>query len=618
MSGIRNVFGKLFGFINGIRKVIVNLVFFIVLFVFVGFLMSGEETIEVPTDGILVLNLNGYIVEEETYVDPVDEFFNQALGSGPSIPEVLLSDVIDSIEQAASDERISGIYLNLSSFMGAGMNKLELIGNALSEFRDSGKPIYTYGDYFSQPQYYLAAHADAIYLNPLGGMMFDGMGGNNLYYKDLLDKLKVSTHVFKVGDYKSAVEPYIRNDMSDEAKEANGQLYGELWETYKSRVTALRNIDPRMLSGTMADFQALVAENNNDLAQLTVTTNVVDELKTREAFRTQMIELTGLDDDEKSWKRINHDAYLEAIEQESLVAEENSEDSNSIKVIVARGIIVDGYQKAGMIGGDSTAELLRRARQDESTKAVVLRIDSPGGSGFASEIIRQEVLELQKAGIPVIASMSSVAASGGYWIAASADEIWAAPTTITGSIGVFGTFFTIEDSLAEIGVYSDGVRTTEMPVMDITQPLGDDAKQIIQLSVEKFYTDFVQMVADSREMSYEEVHAVAQGRVWTGTKALEFGLVDQLGDFEDAIAAAAAKADLTEFTVETLTQELSPRQQMLANFFGTAQAWFPLPTVAAKNPLEAELMRVWSDLQLTTKFNDPNGIYALCELCPTY
>ncbi|PTB88271.1 signal peptide peptidase SppA, partial [Pseudidiomarina aestuarii] len=486
------------------------------------------------------------------------------------------------------------------------MNKLELIGNALSEFRDSGKPIYTYGDYFSQPQYYLAAHADAIYLNPLGGMMFDGMGGNNLYYKDLLDKLKVSTHVFKVGDYKSAVEPYIRNDMSDEAKEANGQLYGELWETYKSRVTALRNIDPRMLSGTMADFQALVAENNNDLAQLTVTTNVVDELKTREAFRIQMIELTGLDDDEKSWKRINHDAYLEAIEQESLVAEENSEDSNSIKVIVARGIIVDGYQKAGMIGGDSTAELLRRARQDESTKAVVLRIDSPGGSGFASEIIRQEVLELQKAGIPVIASMSSVAASGGYWIAASADEIWAAPTTITGSIGVFGTFFTIEDSLAEIGVYSDGVRTTEMPVMDITQPLGDDAKQIIQLSVEKFYTDFVQMVADSREMSYEEVHAVAQGCVWTGTKALEFGLVDQLGDFEDAIAAAAAKADLTEFTVETLTQELSPRQQMLANFFGTAQAWFPLPNVATKNPLEAELMRVWSDLQLTTKFNDPN------------
>ena len=270
-----------------------------------------------------------------------------------------------------------------------------------------------------------------------------------------------------------------------------------------------------------------------------------------------------------------------------------------------------------MIGGDSTAELLRKARLDDQVKAVVLRIDSPGGSGFASEVIRQEVLELQKAGKPVIASMSSVAASGGYWIAASADEIWAAPETITGSIGVFGMFFTFENSLAEIGVHNDGYHTTNLPVLDVTRGLDDGGKQLVQMSIEKFYRDFVNMVAESRDMSYDEVHAVAQGRVWTGNQAQQFGLVDELGELDDAIRAAAQRADVVEYDVEVIEADLSARDKFMRDLFGQASTWVPA-SVFEKNhsPIEMELQRVWQEVKLLDKFNDPNGVYALCELCP--
>ncbi|WP_258806895.1 signal peptide peptidase SppA [Pseudidiomarina sp. CB1] len=617
MSGIANVFKKLFGLINGIRKVLLNVIFFLLLFLAVAILIADDEPVMVPDNGVLVVQLEGVLVEEETWVDPMDRFFNDALGSPSTPPETLLRDVVDSIERAANDKRISGIYLDLRNFAGGGLNKMQQVADALLRFRESGKPVYSYGDYYTQSQYFLAAHGDGIYLNPLGAMMFEGMGGYRLYFKDLLEKLKVSTHVFKVGAYKSAVEPYTRNDMSEQAREANAQLYDALWQTFVTRVEQQRDIDPRLLSGTIDDFQAMLAENNQDMALVALEGGLVDQLMTREAFRTQMINLTGLDDDEKSWRRINHHNYLDAKAMQLELAGDEDSATDEIAVVVARGVIVDGFQKPGSVGGDSTAELLRRARLNDNTKAVVLRIDSPGGSGFASEVIRQEVLELQEAGIPVIASMSSVAASGGYWIAASADQIWATPTTITGSIGVFGMFFTIEDSLAHIGVYNDGYHTTEMPVMDITRPLPDEAKVVVQSSIEKFYRDFVTMVADSRGMTYDQVHAVAQGRVWTGAKAQELGLVDNLGDLDAALNAAAELAGLSNYDVVTVEPELSARERFLRDFFGQAEVFLPAsPTTRTIDPIKQQLQGVWREVQMVSKFNDPEGVYLLCELCP--
>lgn len=615
MSGIASVFKKLFGLINVIRKIIVNIVFFIVLILVIGLFAAEEEPIIVPDNGVLVLELNGFLVEEKTWVDPVDKFFNEAFGGGGEPGEILLTDVLTAIENAATDERISGIQLNLSNFIGGGLNKLQQVGEALQQFRETGKPVVTYADSYSQYQYYLAAHADNLYMNPLGMMMFEGFGSYTLYFSELLEKLKVSTHVFKVGAYKSAVEPYTRTNMSDEAREANKLLYDELWQTYLNDLGNLRDIDARILSGDMAQFNEVLAENNDDFAQLAKASGLVDGLYSREQFRQEMISLTGLDKDEKSWRQISHDDYLESLNGQAYP--EDDKKRANIAIVVARGVIVDGYQKSGMIGGDSTAELLRQARLDDDVEAVVLRIDSPGGSGFASEVIRQEVLELQKAGKPVIASMSSVAASGGYWIAASADEIWAAPSTITGSIGVFGMFFTFEDSLAEIGVYNDGYHTTNLPVLDITRGLDENGKRVVQLSIEKFYKDFVSMVAESRDMSYDEVHAVAQGRVWTGKQALERGLVDQLGELDDAIRAAAQRADITEYDIKVVEPEVSPRDQFMRELFGQASLLWPMSaTEKVRNPIEMQLQGVWREVKLLNKFNDPNGVYALCELCP--
>ena len=615
MSGIVNVFKKLFGLINNIRKLILNVIFFLLLFIVIGVMVAEDEPIVVPDNSMLVLQLNGALVEEETWVDPTDRFINEAFGAGSNAPETLLSDVIESIERAATDDRISGIYLDLSGFAGGGMNKMKLVGDALLAFRETGKPVYSYADYYTQSQYYLAAHGDEVYLNPLGAMMFEGMGGYQLYFKELLEKLKISTHVFKVGAYKSAVEPYTRTDMSSEAKEANAQLYDALWQAYIATIEQLRDVDARLLSGKMEDFKAALSESQEDMALLAKNGGLVDDLLTREAFRTQLINITGLDDDETSWRKIYHQDYLDA----GLVnVEEDQADSDgTIAVVVARGMIVDGFQRQGIIGGDSTAALLRKARLDDDTRAVVLRIDSPGGSGFASEVIRQEVLELQAAGIPVIASMSSVAASGGYWIAASADEIWATPTTITGSIGVFGMFFTIEDALAHVGVYSDGYHTTEMPLMDITRPLTDEGKLIVQTSIEKFYRDFVTMVAESRNMTYEQVHEVAQGRVWTGAKALELGLVDALGDFDEAVAAAAAAAKIENYDVRTVTPDMSARELFLKDLFGQAQVLLPdSATQRTIDPIKQQLMGVWREAQVLSNFNDPQGVYLLCETCP--
>lgn len=613
---MRSIFSYLWKIINGTRKVILNLVFFLILAVFLVSLFSGEDPIEVPENGILVLNPNGMLVEEKTWVDPFSQFLNEAMGSSDDIPEVLLSDVVDSIEKAKTDERIGALYLNLQNLYPSGLNKLQVVAEALDDFRTSGKPIISNADYYDQHQYYLAAHADQLYLNPMGGVVFEGLDYTQLYFKDLLDKLKVQPQVFKVGKFKAAVEPFIRNDMSDEAREANEFLYSALWDNFRTDVAAARNINPLVTSGKIDDYMSAFNSANGDMAKMALETNMVDALRTRTEVRNELINLAGYDKEEDTFRHITYDNYL-ATEMEVPETLQPT-DRSQIAVVVARGQIVNGSQKAGMIGGDSTAKLIREARNNKQTKAIVLRIDSPGGSAFASEIIRQEILQAKEAGIPVVASMSTVAASGGYWIAADADKIVAAPTTITGSIGVFGLLMTLEDSFAAIGIHSDTVSTTEISSLNPLEEMTDYQKNLVQSSVEATYADFLTIVSNARNMSRDDVHEVAQGRIWTGKQAMERGLVDQLGNFDDSVNVAAQLAAIDDYDVKVIQQELSSKEQFFADLFNSTSDYIPTPSVGneAKHWLMGTLNKVKTETAVLQNFDDPKNVYSYCALCP--
>ncbi|RUO25650.1 signal peptide peptidase SppA [Aliidiomarina minuta] len=618
MKFLRKILSAIWRVINAFRKVVLNIVFFLILFMVLAVLMSSEDIVEVPQDGLLVLNPSGILVEQETYISPADLFFQQAFNSQPEIPEVNIYELIGSIDSAAEDERIGGLVLDLRNLRGGGLSKLKLVGEHLDAFRQSGKPVIAVGDYYSQNQYYLASHADTIYMNPLGAVSLDGFHYNQMYFKSMLEKLKVNQHIFRVGSYKSAVEPFMLDSMSEEAREANEAWLNELWTQYLNGVQNNRDLAPEVTSGLIEDYLALYQRAGNNQAEMAKQAGLVDELKVRNEMRNELINLAGYDNDKETYRHITYQDYLRTLDSEKQMSPKTKSHDNQIAIIVGRGPILDGHRRAGEIGGDSMAEELRKARLNDDVKAVVVRIDSPGGSAFASEIIRQEILHLREAGKPVIASMSSTAASGGYWIAAGADEIIASPSTITGSIGVFGLFVTLEDSLAELGIYSDGVSTTELPSLDLTQQLDPAAEYLLQSSVEDIYQKFLQLVGDARNMSVEDVHEIAQGRVWTGQAALDNGLVDALGEVNLAIQAAATMAELEEgsFSVHWPKQSLSPGEQFMKELFGTASAWLPSREVHTPSGLaEQALLQLWQDVQILNQFNDPDGTYIRCLEC---
>lgn len=613
-SWTKSLFIGLWTVLNFSRKLFFNLIFLVIC---VGLIIavagSGDEKLTVKKDSALFLSLKGRLVIEKESVDPFEQFLQESLGNQPENPELLVREVVKVLENAQKDRRIKALVLDLKNFSGGGLDKLRIIANAIDEFKTSEKPVYAIGDYYSQAQYYLAAHADHVYLNPMGSLMFEGYGSFGMYFKDVLEKLKVTTHIFRVGTFKSAVEPYMRNDMSEEAKEANKLWLDGYWSQYKEDVAAARGLDvtnfDETLDGLLAKFEAA----GGDFAQYALENNWVDALKTREEIRSELIELVGTDDEELGINATAYNTYLKVINPPMPVVEK---DIDKVAVVVAKGTILDGNQKAGTIGGDSTARLLRKARQDENVKAVVLQIDSPGGSAFASEIIRQEVLQLQLAGKPVIASMSTYAASGGYWIAASTDKIIASPSTITGSIGVFGMFMTYQDSLDYVGIHSDGVGSTELAGFSPVRPLAPQFAQILQRNVENTYGNFLSLVASARNMSVEDVDKIAQGRVWIGSDALELGLVDELGTLDDAIAAAAEMAELEEFDTHYVKRSLSAQEIFWKEFFGQAM------TVVGKwqfgntnSALINEFKRVLSEFNLVNELNDPKGTYVLCLPC---
>ncbi|MEZ9821921.1 signal peptide peptidase SppA [Shewanella sp. 10N.286.45.A1] len=606
-SVFKRIFLLCWNIINGTRKLFLNLIFFGLIIALI-VTLSSEETLKVEDGSALVLNLSGTIVDQKRRVDPLEAAMKSGSakdGSG----EILLSDVIDVVNNAASDARISQLVLDLGHLRGTGMSKLQSIGDALNHFKETGKPIVAHANWFGQNQYFLASYADSIYLNPQGSVEIEGLGRYRQYFKSALDKLKIKAHVFRVGTFKSAVEPFIRDDMSDAAKEANLALLNDLWESYSTTVGQNRDIAAKQLSLSAKEYLAELDKADGQSSQMALNLNWVDELKTAEEFRLSMVDAVGKSADGESFKQIDFYDYLSVTASHPLLLADNK-----VGIIVAKGKILNGSQPAGEIGGESTSELLRKARFDDSIKAVVLRVDSPGGSAFASEQIRQEVLALKAANKPIVVSMGSYAASGGYWISASADYIYATPTTLTGSIGIFGMVTTFEDSLASIGVHTDGVATSDWAGFSVTKGMSPEIGAVIQRHIERGYKDFISLVATERDMTLEQVDNIAQGRVWTGRKALELGLVDGIGDLQNAVTHAAELAKIDHFDTEVIQQELSPQDQFIQEMFASAAVY--IPESLTQTTLVDKLLGQFSTLTDTLQsFDDPNGVYLYCDTC---
>lgn len=612
-STIARITLGLFSLLNTSRKIIINLVFFTLLLIFIIAITRDEKNITVEPGSALILNIRGDIVEQKHDIDPMDAFINEALEQPNTAPEVLLTDILSAIKQAATDDRISMMVLDLENMQGSGITKLSDIAKALTEFKSQGKKIIAIGEQYSQNQYYLASYADDIWLNPKGWMLLDGYGRYQLYFKSALEKLSISQHIFRVGTYKSAVEPYIRDSMSAAAKEANQLWLTDLWQQYKIDVAQQRNFAVSNFDENIDVLVTKLKAANGNIAEYALANNWIDALKTREQMKQDLINVVGSNGD-KGYKNIAFDDYLTLINSNTLM---ESTSSNKVAIIVAKGTILTGNQKPGTIGGTSTAALLRQARDNENVKAVVLRVDSPGGSAYASEIIRQEVELLKASGKPVVASMGTYAASGGYWISAPADKIYASPTTITGSIGIFGFFMTFENTLSKLGIYTDGVGTTDIAGFGITRELTPGMANIIQLNIERGYRDFVELVANNRNMTTAQVDAIAQGRVWSGSKALELGLVDALGDLDNAIEAAAQLANLESYDRLLIEKEKSPRTLFLQSLLGQASIFFGQPSDIhySENKLTSLISTLSLELKQLAQFNDPQGIYSFCLAC---
>lgn len=607
---ISKCFQAIWKLLSFTRQLVLNLFFLAFIGVIAFTFLSTDDIQQDQTveKKALILDLSGPIVEESKFREPLERVTADLLGSQRSQENVLF-DIVDTIRYAAKDDNVSGLVLHLKEMNETSLTKLRYIAKAINTFKASGKPVYAIGDYYNQSQYYLASYADKIFMAPDGAVLLRGYGAYTLYYKDLLEKLNVSTHVFRVGTYKSAVEPYLRNDMSDAAKESTSAWLTQLWDAYLGDVSTNRQIDAKTLTMPMDQFIAKLTALNGDLSQMTVELGLVDKLATRQEVRKDLITEFGSNGYD-SFKQISYYDYLPQVHP-SIIP-----DAKDIAVVVASGAIMDGTQRQGTVGGDSTAALLRQARDDDNVKAVVLRVDSPGGSAFASEIIRNEVDALQEAGKPVVISMSSVAASGGYWISASADKIIAQPTTITGSIGIFGILTTFEKGLEKMGIHSDGISTSPFNGIGLTRPLDKDVAQVMQLGIEHGYYRFIKLVSDHRDMSLDAVDNVAQGRVWTGKDALEHGLIDQLGDFDDAVQAAAELANMDAYNLYWVKEPLTPMEQFLEELSMSLNVSVKAELFSlAPEALQPAISKVATDINMLNNFNDPKGQYLFCLNC---
>ncbi|END9222692.1 signal peptide peptidase SppA [Salmonella enterica subsp. enterica serovar Newport] len=596
--------------LNFVREMVLNLFFIFLVLVGVGIWMqigNGNNS-EQTARGALLLDISGVIVDKPSTNHRLGALGRQLFGaSSDRLQENSLFDIVNAIRQAKDDRNITGIVLDLKNFTGADQPSMRYIGKALREFRDSGKPVFAVGENYSQGQYYLASFANKIWLSPQGQVDLHGFATNGLYYKTLLDKLKVSTHVFRVGTYKSAVEPFIRDDMSPAAREADSRWIGELWQNYLHTVSANRQISPQQLfPGAQAIIDGLTSVGG-DTAKYALDHKLVDALASSADVEKALTKQFGWSKTENNYRAISYYDYS---------LKTPADTGGTIAVIFANGAIMDGEETPGNVGGDTTASQIRDARLDPKVKAIVLRVNSPGGSVNASEVIRAELAAARAAGKPVVVSMGGMAASGGYWISTPANYIVASPSTLTGSIGIFGVINTVENSLSSIGVHSDGVSTSPLADTSMTKALSPEVQQMMQLSIEYGYKRFITLVADARKRTPEQIDKIAQGHVWTGEDAKANGLVDSLGDFDDAVAKAAELAKLKQWHLDYYQDEPTVLDMVMDSMTGSVramlpeaiQAMLPAPLVSAANTVKAEGDKL-------AAFNDPQNRYAFCLTC---
>ncbi len=594
--------------LDAVRRVL-HLVLLLVLLAL--FITATNPSIPmVPAKAALVIAPEGTLVEELSG-GAISRRVDQL--TGDFADETLLRDLKEALGRAKDDKRIAVVVLDLTGLSGGGLAKLRELGTSLEEFRKSGKRIVALGEYYDQPQYFLATYADDIYLDPMGFVLIDGFDRYRMYYRDVIDKLLVDVNVFKVGEYKSSPDEFVRRDMSPEEREESRVWLGDLWSQYQADVDKHRKLAAGTLATYANDFATSLKAAAGDTAKVALDRGLVTAVETRPAVEGILKGVVGEDDSTHSYNQVSVREYLLATRAEPVLGKHSD---NKVAIVVASGEILDGYRAPGTVGGDSTSELLREARYDDDVKAVVLRIDSPGGSVFASEEIYREVEALRQAGKPVVASMSSVAASGGYYIASGADQIYADAGTITGSIGIYAIVPTFERTLDKLGVHVDGVGTTNLSgQFRLDRTMSADARAVLQLVTERGYHEFLARVAAGRKRTPEQIDSIARGRVWSGAAALKIGLVDHLGTFQEAVTAAArlAKVD-KDYEEKWIERTITWRDALVMRLDATMKGWFGEESDAAlarkftrrvTDPFTKELARL-------ARFSEPMRAYAYC------
>lgn len=595
-------FSSVWRIVDESRRFAVNVIFLLLVFVILSSVLQSDSPV-FPDSAALVVDIQGDLVDQLAG-DPLDRAFAEA--TGDDRPQTVVRDVVDAIRGARDDDRIKVLVLELDGMRGASLPKMQAVTNAIEEFRSTGKKVIANGSYYGQSQYYLAASADEIYMHPFGGVYIEGYGRFRTFYKEAIDKLRIDWNVFRVGEYKSFVEPYTRTSMSQEDRESSLVWLNALWREWQDDVTRARDLPADAIGNYVENLSGSLSAQQGDTAKVALAAGLVDELVSHEVVRERLISLVGKNKKSHSYKAVKFRNYVGHARQN---LDRYKDNDQRVAVVVAVGSITTGDQPPGTIGSESLSRQLVQVREDDKVKAVVLQIDSGGGSMLASEIILREMELLKASGKPIIASMSGVAASGGYYIAMPADEIYANAGTITGSIGVVGMFPTFQRSMQALGLNVDGVGTTSMAGgARPDRALSESMKDIIQQSVENSYRVFVSRVAVSRQSSPDEIDKIARGRVWVGQDALDIGLVDKIGSLEDAIAAAADRAGLGgDYAVHYVEKQLGFSERVLLSML----------SFSGKLPRQQGAVQQWvnklnSQMETLAQMSDPGHRYALC------
>ena len=599
--------------LDATRRTLLNLLLLALLVAGVWALVrSGAPALQPKT--ALVLNISGALVEQRSGISVRDQVLGQAQGQGQNRDQTRLRDVLAVLDAAAKDDKISHALLMLDDLAGASLPALREVALALEQFKAAGKPVYAWGSDFDQRQAFLAAHATEIWLHPMGSVQVEGYGRYRSYYKELFDKVGITANVMRSGKYKNAAETYTASGPSPESLESEGALWGSLWASYTAAVEKARKLPAGSLAAAIESLPASMVAAQGNPARWALQGRWVDALKTRDEMRALMIEKGAKDEAEKTFRQIGLADYLRRIKPRS--------DGDAVGVVVAQGGISEGRAGPGSIGGLSTAELIRKARENDKIKAIVLRVDSPGGSAFGSELVRRELELTRKAGKPVVVSMGGLAASGGYWISLAADEVIADEASITGSIGVVGLLPTAQGAMDKLGIRTGGVTTTWLgSAYDPRRTLEPRFAQLMQSVIDGTYRDFTVLVASARKTTPEKIHELAQGRVWSGKDALAHGLIDRLGGLNDALATAAKLGKLADHPrIEYLEAEPGRLQRWLERLGITeAVAAAPAPglrmALLATGLLPAAAQTLVQDLGWLAEITEQRKPYAAAAHC---